>query len=399
MSENLKVVRLQLLDERTGEPLDYVDVATRASAVSMSDGAFLEDVIKSMTTKLNKNTVDAAKLIKSLENHISGDTHVDPTKLSKTFTGFTYDETTGVVTFKLYDGTNVEWDTLMEKIALDVEFDGETNELVFTMADGKETRVNVTKLADLYSGEETETTTTGVSDDNKVTVNIKEASLTMGHLATELQTLLTNAKNFIDNYEAYELPEADAETLGGIKLGEGLEKGADGKVNVVVETGSNISYGEDSESAVAASLYMEVVSVGGSSTDTVPTVEEGKSYYVSNGDHITYSTTDGTYAYYSYSTDGTSESGLDLATVQAKLVPGAELIDATTVVTQHDNTYNYAVTESGDGFVYTQNLTTTFVEYLTTERYVELINSGTLNEGWTFSGSMDIDGGSTIPMN
>ena len=38
---NLRVVRLQIVDEITGEPLDYVNVRTNAASVNFSNGEFL----------------------------------------------------------------------------------------------------------------------------------------------------------------------------------------------------------------------------------------------------------------------------------------------------------------------------------------------------------------------
>ena len=383
--DRYKVVRLQILDEFTGEPLDYVNVRTNAKSVNMSDGTFLEDVIKTMTTKLNSVIVSEAKTSTLLLEHLNSSLHVDPEIISDAFVGLEYDKTTGVITFIRYDGTRYEWDTMMEKIALDVQFDKATNELVFTMDSGKETRVNVSKLADLYEGKETDTTKTSVAPDNTITVDILEKGIQTKHLSDEVKKFLTDSNDFINKYaeklegieegaNKYILPKTTSEVLGGMKVGPNMKANEDGVV-----TAANITYGTSKDTAEAVNLYLEVSSIGGPSTDPIPTLETGKSYITSEGNIIKYLST-GLYDYIDATTNYTTLSGLTEEEVTEKLYSGLELIDLDTIAWCHDAERNYAVTASGDGFKYELDRYA-FLGYIYTEEYVELINSGTLVDG------------------
>ena len=387
VNENeLRVVRLQIIDEVTGEPLDYVNVKTNAASVNFADGTFLEDAFKTLTAQVNRLQVSETKTRNTLIDHINNGGHVDDTKIANAIIGTQWDANTGVLTFIRYDGTEIEWDTAMEKIALDIEFDNTTNELVFTMVDGAETRVSVQKLVDIYGGVETDYTKVTVSETNEIQVDIKEGGILYANLSEEIKTYLTNSKNFIDTYaeklegieegaNKYELPTATADVLGGIKIGDGLNIDEEGKVSV-----TNILYGESVDTATPATVFLQVESTGGSSTDEVPTMEAATSYITSEGNIINYDDASSSYEYINNTTDGTSETGLTADEVSAKFVAGLELIKLSDIEWYNDGTYEYAVTDSGDGFKY-DAATGLFVEFVDTQTFIDLLNAGTLTEG------------------
>lgn len=375
-TENYKVIRLQLIDEITGEPLDYVNVRTNAASVNLSDGTFLEDVIKSLVKKTNESQVSEAKLRAALNAHLESNMHVSPETLSGVFNGIRYDKATGIVTFTTYDGEEIEWDTVLEKVALGMEFDDETDEIIFSLESGDTVRINIHKLVDIYEGKETDTTTTEVVE-NKVSVSIKEKAITMTHLAEEIQTYLTNMNEFMKNYKKYELPTAGPDVLGGVKIGDGIEQEDDGTISV--PKSSNIKYGETLDGAVQTNLYMQIDSVGGPSTDEVPTMDDGKSYITSEGNIINYDETTSTYTYINAET-GVEETGLSKDSVESKFINGLELVDQADITWYHNDTNKYAVAGDGNGFIYALDAWT-FVDYISTDAFIVLINAGTLQEG------------------
>ena len=374
-SNNYRVIRLQLLDEITGEPIDYVNVRTNAASINLADGSFLEDVIRTLLKNTNELKVSEAKLRALLNSHLESNMHVSPETLSGVFNGISYDKATGIVTFSTYDGETVEWDTVLEKVALGMEFDQETDEIIFSLESGDTVRLNIHKLVDIYQGQETDTTTTSVTG-NTVSVSIKEKSLTMAHLTDEFQTYLSNMKKFIDEYEAYELPVADEDTLGGVKIGRGITREDDGTISV---SATNIKYGDTIETATTSSLFMQVESVGGPSTDEVPNMESGKSYITSEGNIINYDETTTSYTYIDAEA-GTEETGLGKDEVEAKFINGLELVDQAGITWYHDETNRYAVAGDGNGFVYALDAWT-FVDYIDTDEFCALIDAGTLTEG------------------
>ena len=78
---NLRVVRLQIVDEITGEPLDYVNVRTNAASVNFSNGEFLEDAFKTLTKSVNTLKVDTTKQRQDFEHHLLTGGHVIPDKI------------------------------------------------------------------------------------------------------------------------------------------------------------------------------------------------------------------------------------------------------------------------------------------------------------------------------
>lgn len=383
--DKYKVVRLQILDEFTGEPLDYVNVRTNAKSVNLSDGTFVEDVIKSLTTRVNELQVTATKQKLLIENHIDNDgIHVIKNKIDNAITGVEFNELTGVLKFSRYDGTSIEWDTALEKIALDIQFDKTTNEIIFTMINGSEVRVDVKKLADIYGGTTTDTTKTSVSPENKISVDINSDAIKIQHLAKEVRDMLSGSEDFIGEYKDlldsieegannYTLPVATDTTLGGIIVGE----------NMMIQDGTisaaNIRFGDSIDTSTPVNIFMEVQSIGGPSTDPIPTMENATSYITSEGHIINYIVETMNYTYIN-TTGNTTTPGLTKAQVEKRFFNGLELVKRTDITWYHDTEYNYAVTASGIGFCYELEAWL-FIRYIDTQDFIALVNSGTLQDG------------------
>lgn len=66
--DSLRVVRLQLLDELTGEPLDYVNVLTNAKSVLLSEGDTVEEALMALSKELYEVAVVGGKLENSMKD-------------------------------------------------------------------------------------------------------------------------------------------------------------------------------------------------------------------------------------------------------------------------------------------------------------------------------------------
>lgn len=390
--DKLRMVRLQIIDEITGEPLEYVNVRTNAKSVSLSDGTFLEDVIKTMKTNLGNVQVSDAKLKQVLEAHLNSSLHADASKLQDAFIGLRCDKETGVVTFLRYDGTTFEWDTTLEHIPLDIKLDKKTNELVLvTDKNPTGVKVDLSKFVDVFEGEVTDDTTTKVTSDKHIIVHLNKKGVKMSHLSEELQEFVTYMNDFLTKYEEkiegieegannYVLPPAKEDTLGGIKPGFGLTTEEDGTTHT-----TNVMIGETVADAKSCGMFLQVCNVGGASTDIVPTMENETSYITSEGNIITYVSETGLYTYQRCSTDGHTERNLTKAEVEAKLFPGLELVelsDVTWYICETELTREYAVLPAGDGFIY--DLSTGYriiIGYIDTKTFLKRFNAGELVPG------------------
>lgn len=66
--DELRVVRLQLLDELTGEPLDYVNVLTNARSVLLSEGDTVQEALEALSKELYEVAVTSGKLQNSMKD-------------------------------------------------------------------------------------------------------------------------------------------------------------------------------------------------------------------------------------------------------------------------------------------------------------------------------------------
>ena len=374
VNENEKIVNLQIDNGN-------VAIKTNAESVIFENGENLESAVKSLTKDVNKLRVSETKNALLLKEHTASG-HVDEDKFADTIVGVEWNDTTGVITFTKYDGTTVEWDTMVERISTKIEFNPDTDEIVFTRADGTTTVVNVHELVNVYTGVETDHTDTTVSDDNQIQVDIKENGIVYSHLCAEIVEYLTASEEFITKYadkiegieegaNNYKLPVATAEELGGVKVGQGFDATEDGKITV-----HTVLSGENVETATPASIMLQA-EVG--PTPTVPTMEDSKSYITSEGNIINYKEESTSYDYVNSTTNGAVESGLTMEEVSAKFTEGLELIDQENIEWYNDGTYNYAVQDTGEGFKYDSKLV--LVGPVTTQDFVALLKGRTLVEG------------------
>lgn len=407
--DKLRTVRLQIIDEITGEPLEHVNVRTNAKSVSLSNGDFLEDVIVSLKQNLGTVQVSDARLRAALEEHLASNLHADASKLHDAFIGLEVNEKTGVARFLRYDGTYKEWDTALEKVPLQIKLDKKTNELVIITEDNPEgLRVDFSKFVDLFEGEKTDDTTTKVTSENHILVHINKKAITQEHLSEDLAKFVKHLEDFLDKYEDkiekiedeannYTLPPASSTELGGIIPGFGLETDKDGVAHT-----TNVKIGSSLSDASPCGMFLEVCNIGGPSTDPIPVMENGKSYITAEGNIIEYNDETGIYTYTNCSTDGTVEYNLSKEQVSEKFINGLELLDLDDIMwyySTEDPDSECAILPNGDGFVYTLSSgVKLFVGYIDTSTFIKKFNAGELVEKSTEdSGGEEVEEGTDEP--
>ena len=99
----------------------------------------------------NLNKIDRA--LDEVDNRVIT---LDTTKLglnvaNNMITGFSLDPNTGVITITKYDGSTQTFDTALEKVAINFEYDEKTERLVITLDDGNKQYVDLSSLVDNYT--------------------------------------------------------------------------------------------------------------------------------------------------------------------------------------------------------------------------------------------------------
>lgn len=126
----------------------------------------------------NLNRMDSA--IDEVDNRILtlDITKANKTEISEFFTGITFDESTGVLTFTRKNGSTIRIDTKLEKLAVNFSYDAENERLVITLDDGSVQYVDMKALITQYEFTESDTIILSVDSSGKVKATIKKGSIT-----------------------------------------------------------------------------------------------------------------------------------------------------------------------------------------------------------------------------
>lgn len=132
---------------------------------------------------------------------------------------FVLDPKTGVITVTKLDGSSVSYDTALEKIAINFDFDPSTNELVLTLEGGSVKRVNLSHLIDIYTFNDTDTIVSTELGKYNYEFNIRKGSITdeyiEGQYLTNVQKSEHAAFNSAEDSEAWAVGQR-----GGIDVQE-----------------------------------------------------------------------------------------------------------------------------------------------------------------------------------
>lgn len=112
-------------------------------------------------------------------------TKATKTEVSSLFSEISYNEKTGIITFTRKNGAKVTIDTPMEKIALNIYYDPETEMLTLPLIDGTQMQVDLSRLITEYEFLDSDTIAFSVNSEGKVAAIIKEGSVEEKHLRPE----------------------------------------------------------------------------------------------------------------------------------------------------------------------------------------------------------------------
>lgn len=138
----------------------------------------------------------------------------DATDIANVFVDFAMDDTTGVMTFTRFDGSKVEHDSAVEKIALNCYL--EDDNFVLELADGTKQKVSLSKFIDTYEFSSTDTIRMTVNGKN-ISAEIPDGKITLAKL--EPTIISTIRKYTLDAQTAQGVAEQAAGTAQGWAIG------------------------------------------------------------------------------------------------------------------------------------------------------------------------------------
>lgn len=137
---------------------------------------------KTPLNEQNLNKIDVA--VDGMDNRIISldTTKFDKTEAQQLIKFIEYDENTGIFKITHYNGASYTIDTLLEKLAINFDYDYQTQRLIITLSDGTIKYVDLSALITQYEFLDSDTCAFELKPDGKVTVKVKEGSIEEKHL-------------------------------------------------------------------------------------------------------------------------------------------------------------------------------------------------------------------------
>ncbi len=153
----------------------------------------------SINTPLNKRNLDRlGRGVSTIDDRVIT---MDLTKFDKTdaqscIKKIEYDKATGKFTFTSVSGATAVVDTMLEKLAVNFDYDATTQQLIITLDDGTKKYVDMSALITQFEFQESDTIYFTVTVDGKVKGNVKNGSITDEMLRTDyLADITVQAQN------------------------------------------------------------------------------------------------------------------------------------------------------------------------------------------------------------
>lgn len=177
---------------------------------------------ESMTTPLGKTNLNKMdKAIETIDNEVVSiastvesidTTKADADQLNNMVTDISFNDKNGVITIIKYDNTVLNIDTAMEKIAVNFEYDAQAQQLILTLENGEKQYIDMSAIITQYEFEDTDTIAFNVDSDGKVSVSVKNGSITKAMLSSEILSTITTAEtNAVASAEAAAQSATNAE--------------------------------------------------------------------------------------------------------------------------------------------------------------------------------------------
>lgn len=151
-------------------------------------------------TNLNKmdkaiNLIDDEVVSMSAKIDEIDTTKVSADQLNNMVTDVSFNDKNGVISITKYNGTVLNIDTAMEKIAVNFEYNAQTQQLILTLENGKKQYIDMSALITQYEFKDTDTIAFSVDSSGKVSASIKSGSITKAMLSSEVMSAVTLSEN------------------------------------------------------------------------------------------------------------------------------------------------------------------------------------------------------------
>lgn len=279
---DLNKVRVQVLDPKTGQVIENVDVKTSDAAVYLPDGTTLRQYI-------SNSDVTFTDVQKKLAEHLATE-HLTSEQIDELVKSVTYSSTTGKFTITHTDGTTNEITSNNELVPTDfaivngagIESYSADNELLkITLANGAAKYVDLTDFIDIYTGGANTEVSVTVSEDNEITASLVDGGITAAKIADGTITRAKIDSTFEQQIAAMEanlgnttVPEQITAEIGKLNA-EVSNADSDPDVTVTVkQVDGKITEVSSSVKAETFDDYGAAKAVQGETTETVKSVDD-----------------------------------------------------------------------------------------------------------------------------
>lgn len=151
-------------------------------------------------TNLNKmdkaiNLIDDEVVSMSAKVDEIDTTKVSADQLNNMVTDVSFNDKNGVISITKHNGTVLNIDTAMEKIAVNFEYNAQTQQLILTLENGEKQYIDMSALITQYEFKDTDTIAFSIDSSGKVSASIKSGSITKTMLSSEVMSAITLSEN------------------------------------------------------------------------------------------------------------------------------------------------------------------------------------------------------------
>lgn len=160
---------------------------------------------ESLTTPLGKTNLNKMdKAINLIDNEVVSmsakideidTTKVSADQLNNMVTDVSFNDKNGVISITKHNGTVLNIDTAMEKIAVNFEYNAQTQKLILTLENGEKQYIDMSALITQYEFKDTDTIAFSIDSSGKVSASIKSGSITKAMLSSEVMSAITLSEN------------------------------------------------------------------------------------------------------------------------------------------------------------------------------------------------------------
>lgn len=139
---------------------------------------------------IDDEVVSISSLVETLDT-----TKVSADQLNNMVTDVSFNDKNGVISITKYNGTTLNIDTAIEKIAVNFEYSAQTQQLIITLESGEKQYIDMSALITQYEFKDTDTIAFSIDSSGKVSASIKNGSITKAMLSSEVMASITLSEN------------------------------------------------------------------------------------------------------------------------------------------------------------------------------------------------------------